>query len=104
MDNGESAWEALLACHYDLIVAEHIMPGASGPSLVRRMRVAHMWQPVILTTGNKELEDVWTRDPWQRVDIILVKPFTGAELINRIDDLLHAPSRAPFVVRKAVGR
>jgi DNA-binding response OmpR family regulator len=101
--DGEAAWEALLSSHYDLVITAHALNKESGPALIRRMRVAGMWQPVILTSEDTSCRDEWSKDPWQRVDAIITKPYTVHDLLSRVSDLLRSPSRAPFPLGMASG-
>jgi CheY-like chemotaxis protein len=56
--DGEAAWTELLASRYDLLVADDIMPKASGLALVRRIRVASMAVFVVVASDRLDAVDV----------------------------------------------
>jgi DNA-binding response OmpR family regulator len=94
-EDGERGWTALLSGNHRLVIANHLMPKTSGLALARRMRVAGMDQPVILLTTSAYV-DFRPKDPWQRIDEVLVKPFTSCELMNRVAWVLRPEARNPF--------
>jgi DNA-binding response OmpR family regulator len=94
-EDGERGWTALLSGNHRLFIADYLMPKASGMALARRMRVAGMDQPVILLTTSAHA-DFRSKDPWQRIDAVLVKPFTSCELMNRVAWVLRPEARNPF--------
>jgi DNA-binding response OmpR family regulator len=91
-EDGQQAWEALMSADYHLVIIGHLIPKKSGLTLVRRMRAAAMTQPVILIS---EALDAKKRipDPRQRIDAILVKPFSSYELLIRVEMVLHSASK-----------
>ncbi len=86
-ENGEQAWEALQCVHYHLVITDYLMPKASGLELARRMRGAGMMQPVILISGSTDIEKQ-VADSKIPIDVILPKPFSFYELLNRINAVL----------------
>jgi len=99
--DGELAWAALLADDYDLLVTGRNMPKVSGLALVRRVRVAQMALPTILISGTPAAAEL-SRDPWQRVDAFVRKPFTISELLAAVHRLL--PAAAPFPAATEISR
>jgi CheY-like chemotaxis protein len=87
----ESALAALRALpeRVGLVITDHVMPGCTGAELVRQIRAAGMWVPVIVLSGMAEAEPeyqdlgVWFR----------VKPFPPAELIQLAQSLLDSEGR-----------
>jgi DNA-binding response OmpR family regulator len=92
-ENGDQAWETLRSAHYHLVITDYLMPKVSGLDLARRMRVAGMMQPVILISGNPEIQRQ-VCDPRDPIDVILPKPFSFYELMNRINAALHLAPRS----------
>jgi CheY-like chemotaxis protein len=94
--DGETAWAALLARRYDLLVTSDVMPKASGLALVRRIRVAVMALPVIVASDRLDAEDVarLSRDPWARFDAFIRKPVDLEELLAMAHKLLAIPEHA----------
>ncbi len=88
--------EALTHCLYnevDLLIADRMMPGMDGLSLVKSLRSAKVDLPVIFLTALSDVED--------RVDGLMaggddymVKPFHFSELLARITALSRRPKAA----------
>ena len=85
-----------LACEhdYDCVVLDLMLPGIDGLSVLRRMRAAGRWAPVLLLTARDAVDDrVAGLDAGS--DDYLVKPFALAELLARLRALIRrgAPQR-----------
>jgi hypothetical protein len=73
----------------DLLVSDVVMPGLAGPVLAERLRALHPGVRVVLVSGYSD----------QAVDLSLLgggarflgKPFTSAELLATVADVLAAP-------------
>ncbi|MGC3938492.1 response regulator [Roseobacter sp. EG26] len=88
--------EALSHCLYnevDLLIADRMMPGMDGLSLVKALRAAKRDLPVIFLTALSDVDD--------RVDGLMaggddyiVKPFHFSELLARITALSRRPKTA----------
>jgi DNA-binding response OmpR family regulator len=87
----QQAWDALVSTNYHLVIIGHLIPKKSGLTLIRRMRAAAMWQPVILISeawdGKKRIPG-----PQRQIDIILLKPFSSYELLIRVEMVIHPTS------------
>ena len=84
----ESAMATLRALpgHVSLIITDHLMPGTNGSELVRQIRAANIWLPVIVLSGLPEAEP-----EYRGLDVSFrVKPFPPAELIGLVHSLLEA--------------
>lgn len=70
---------------FALIVTDVLMPGISGPELVKRWREAGLATPAVFTSGasgsRRELER-WLGDDW----ILLEKPFRNEDLLAALRD------------------
>lgn len=81
-------------CSYedvDLIVSDVSMPVCSGVQIVETLRAAHCMVPVILITGS---DDERTRMHAERAGaVLLLKPFSLAELSAAVSDLLALLAR-----------
>ena len=91
-DDGETGWEALRARNYDLLITDNKMPKVSGVELVKKLRSARMALPVILASG--AMPEELNRLPWLRLAAILLKPFTGDELLGTVNKVLRATDGA----------
>jgi DNA-binding NtrC family response regulator len=85
--DGAAAWEALQANSYDLLITDNSMPKVSGVELVKKVRSAHMTLPVILASGTLPTEEL-ERNPWLQPVATLVKPFTGGQLLETVNQVL----------------
>jgi signal transduction histidine kinase/CheY-like chemotaxis protein len=82
-----------------LMISDVMMPGESGPELATRMRERWPNLTVLFISGysNSELPDDGNVDA---ADDFLQKPFTGAQLLARVDARLHQSHRpSPTSVR-----
>jgi DNA-binding response OmpR family regulator len=86
--DGAEAWQKLLKTHYDLVITDHKMPKVTGLELIRQMRDQAMWQPVIMVSGLMPSEEL-QRIPELCIDAMLAKPFTAAELLTTMENLLR---------------
>ena len=83
----ESALATLRALpdRFGLIITDHLMPGTDGSELVRQMRAANMWLPVIVLSGLAEAES-----EYEGLSVFFrVKPFPPTELIALTQKLLE---------------
>jgi len=92
-EDGAAAWQALNHASYDLLITDHNMPRLTGFELLKKLRDARMDLPVILITGTQPKAE-FTRFPWPQPDATLLKPYTFAELLGTVKELLREPSGA----------
>ena len=92
--DGAAAWEALSADSYDLLITDHNMPKLTGVELLKKLRAARMALPIIMATGTLPKEE-FTRYPWLQPAATLLKPYTIAELLGTVKDVLRATDSAP---------
>lgn len=86
--DGEEALAAHAAAPADLVVSDVLMPRLDGRELVRRLRGAEDWTPVILlTTVDASYERSAALD--EGADDYLGKPFDPPELVSRIRAVLR---------------
>ena len=88
-EDGVIAWDALLLNDYDLVVTDNSMPNLSGVQLIERLHTARMAMPVIMATATLPQEE-FTRCPWLQPDAILLKPYSLAEFLGAVKDVLNA--------------
>jgi signal transduction histidine kinase len=73
-----------------LVVADVVMPGMSGPELVRRLLPQHPDLRILFISGYAEPAGI----DWEGLDrqtLLLEKPFTPAALARRVREVLDAP-------------
>ena len=90
--NGEQALELVAAHKPDLIVLDMLMPRLDGRNVLRRLREAENWTPVILLTKvNAPAERVMSLQ--EGADDYLNKPFDPLELVARVQAILRRTGR-----------
>jgi DNA-binding response OmpR family regulator len=93
-DNGsDGLWEAT-ENRFDAIILDIMLPGLSGYEVLRRMRMAEVWTPVLMLTakdGDYEQADAFDLG----ADDYLTKPFSFIVLVARLRALVRrgAPQR-----------
>ena len=93
-DNGEDALERLLddggvgANAFDVVLLDVMLPGLDGFEVVRRLRAARQFVPVMLLTARSHTDDV-LRGFEAGADDYLPKPFDLSILLARIQGLLR---------------
>jgi CheY-like chemotaxis protein len=72
-----------------VIVTDHLMPGCSGPELVRRIRAGNNWVAVIVLSG---LPDASSE--YERLEVVFrAKPLPPLELIELVRSSLAGANR-----------
>ena len=92
--NGETAMEMLLQQHFDVVVADVMMPVMDGIELLKRIKgnskISHL--PVILLTSKSEVEDRMQGIRYG-ADAYISKPFNIEELHLQIDNVVDSMRR-----------
>lgn len=98
-NDGGAGLEAALAGSYDAIILDLMLPVLSGYEVVRRLRAAEVWTPVLmLTAKDGEYDEADALD--EGADDYLTKPFSLVVLVARIRALLRRGVAArPAVMR-----
>ena len=89
--SSESAWLALRAASYGVLVVDRGLPDGDGLSLVRRLRAAGNLVPCLMLTARDALRDR-VEGLESGADDYLVKPFSMEELVARVRALLRRPA------------
>jgi DNA-binding NtrC family response regulator len=82
-----SAWEALNAVRYDLLVTDYEMPRVSGMALLRKLRTIHNALPVIMASGTRR---DFAGYSWVQPVATLAMPYTVEEFLDTVEEILHA--------------
>jgi two-component system, OmpR family, alkaline phosphatase synthesis response regulator PhoP len=90
LDTGEAALALVAAnpAHFDLVILDVMLPGIDGFTVVRRLRRARLFVPVLMLTARGHAEDV-LRGFEAGADDYLPKPFELPILIARVQGLLR---------------
>jgi DNA-binding response OmpR family regulator len=86
--DGAAGLDAAIGGDYDLILLDLMLPVLSGYEVVRRLRAAEVWTPVLmLTAKDGEYDEADALD--EGADDYLTKPFSLVVLVARIRALLR---------------
>ena len=97
--DGESAWDAMRAGAWDLIVLDWRLPGEDGLSVLRRFRGSGGVAPVLFLTARDSVADR-VRGLDGGADDYLCKPFSFDELLARVRALLRRRERLPDLAHR----
>ncbi len=82
-DNGDDGYTRAIACDYDAIVLDIMLPGKDGLAILKHLRRLGQNSPVLLLTARNELDD--RLDGLNLgADDYIAKPFFVEELAARI--------------------
>jgi DNA-binding response OmpR family regulator len=94
--DGEAGLEHALTGVYDAIILDIMLPGRDGLSVLKIVREKGINTPVIILSANFSLEDR-LKGLNTGSDDYLVKPFSFAELLARVQALLRRSKPVPDV-------
>ena len=80
---------------FDVVVTDVVMPGLSGGELAERLEQLRPGLPVLFVSGYAD-DEVIGRGQLRPGRQLLSKPFTGAELAFRVQELFAAARPSPF--------
>ena len=97
--DGDEGWWYASEFPYDAVVLDAVLPHRDGFTLLRDLRAAERWVPVLFLTARDAVEDR-VRGLDLGADDYLTKPFAFAELLARLRALLRRGARPrPAVLR-----
>ena len=85
---GEEALTKALSFDYDLILLDIMIPAPNGIEVCRRLRANERWMPILLVSGESEIEFI-VAGLDAGADDYLTKPFALAELTARVRALIR---------------
>ena len=86
--DGPRGLESALTGRYDLLILDVMLPGLSGYQVVRQLRAAKVWTPVLmLTAKDGEYDEADALD--EGADDYLTKPFSFVVLLARVRALIR---------------
>jgi DNA-binding response OmpR family regulator len=85
--DGAAGWNALQSNGYDLVITDNQMPNMTGIEMIARVRAAALPIPVIMATGLLPT-NIIAQDPWLTPDAMLQRPFSSAELLETVRNVL----------------
>jgi DNA-binding response OmpR family regulator len=88
-EDGAVAWKALQKNCYDLLITDNVMPNVSGVELLKMLHAARIDLPVIMATASFP-KDEFIRNPRLQPNVTLLKPYTMAEFLGTVKEVLNA--------------
>lgn len=79
---------------YDAAIVDIMLPGIDGLSLIEKIREQGLTTPVLILSAKRSVDDR-IRGLQQGGDDYMVKPFSFAELLARVQALIRRDSRTP---------
>jgi len=98
-EDGAVAWDALQLNGYDLLITDQDMPKVTGIELLKQLYAARLTLPVIMATGTYPQEE-FIHHPWLQPDATLLKPYSIAEFLGTVKEVLLAADNARIRVEK----
>ena len=93
-EDGESAWASLQIHSFDLLITDNQMPKVTGFELIKKVHGARMALPVIMATALAPKE-AFSRAPWLQPAATLLKPYTPAQLLFAVRNVLSSNQSGP---------
>jgi DNA-binding NtrC family response regulator len=92
-ENAAAAWRALNTVRYDLVITDHAMLDVPGAQLPKKLRAAHLALPINTGTGTPISQES-TPPPWLQPAATLLMPYTVAEFLGTVKEVLRATESA----------
>jgi DNA-binding response OmpR family regulator len=86
--DGATAWEALNTDSYDLLITDYEMPKVSGVDLLQKLHAVRKALPVIVASATMP-QTKFTHNPWLQPAVTLLMPYTVAEFLGTVKELLR---------------
>jgi DNA-binding response OmpR family regulator len=87
-NDGESACETIQKSFFNLVILDLNLPGMSGVSVIKKVRLINQHLPILVLTAKNRTEDIVSVFGYG-VDDYVTKPFSLLELMARIRNLLR---------------
>ena len=95
--DGKTALEMIKKEHYDLMLLDQMMPGATGMEVCQTVRRESTLPIIMLTARGEEIDRILGLE--MGADDYIVKPFSPREVVSRIKAVLRRTSAVPAVRR-----
>ncbi|WP_042462108.1 response regulator transcription factor [Neobacillus dielmonensis] len=101
-EDGEEGYMLALACEYDLITLDIMLPKMDGFTLMRKLRAEGNQTPTLFLTAKDRIEDR-VKGLDYGADDYIVKPFATEEFLARIRSLLRRAGKIGLEGKIAYG-
>jgi DNA-binding response OmpR family regulator len=95
VSDGARAVDAAVSSEPDLVVLDARLPRLDGLEVLRRLRAGNGVHPAVIMVSGKAAESDRILGLRLGADDYVVKPFSAAELVARVDAVMRRLSRAP---------
>jgi DNA-binding response OmpR family regulator len=93
-NDGQSGWEMVQACHYDLVILDLMLPGLGGTEVLKRIRQHGSKMPILILTAHANTSAKVAHFE-AGADDYLTKPFAFEELLVRVKALFRRGGTEP---------
>ncbi|GAM10862.1 transcriptional activator protein CzcR [Geobacter sp. OR-1] len=100
--DGNDALELATTTGYDIIILDIMLPGMDGREILRILREQNIMTPVIFLSALDQINDR-IKGLQLGADDYLIKPFAFAELLARIEVVIHRCQKKPSEPRYVFG-
>lgn len=97
-DNGNEALRRCAAERYAMVFSDLMMPGMSGPELVRSIRALDPGVFIVLMSGMSP-DDSLVQSGLVNADALLLKPFNAGQLIRIVSIGLETAKAVPIALK-----
>ena len=97
--DGQSGWDMVKACNYDLIILDLMLPGLSGTEVLKGIRAQGQQMPILILTAHANTSEKVANFE-AGADDYLTKPFAFEELLVRVKALFRRSASEPADVLK----
>lgn len=89
-----TAWEAVQANNYQLLITEHALPRLNGVDLAMKVRAARLPLPIVMAANQLPVQDL-ERNRLLQLTAVLSKPFAASALLATVNDALRGTLYPP---------
>jgi DNA-binding NtrC family response regulator len=92
--DSETAWQALIANPYDLVITDHKNPRVSGVELLKKLHAVQKALPAIVAAPSLPMEEL-AQYPSLQPTATLLMPYSVEEFLSTVHEVLRVTADAP---------
>lgn len=102
-EDGNDAFSKLQSRNFDMVISDWNMPNCSGLELLKRVRSDENLKdmPFMLITAESKRSQI-LEAAQAGVDGYIVKPFTAATLLEKLEKIMARPDRIAYLAKKGL--